>query len=411
MSPVVTIGMPVFQNAATLARAIASVRAQSFTEWRLIITDDGSADGSQCIAAAAAHQDPRIEFLQNPERLGHMNFKVSLALAETDWFVWLAADDYWAPQFIEATFAASSNAPEAVSILPRWAYVGMDGTAPRTLPLDGSRVARVRRFLAGPGGTRMYGLTRRDVLQSAFPRRAFNAYDWYLVLGFLRAGPQIEIPSCLLYRERTSVSAYVETAADQHRGPFRWFPVLRMSLAALLDGRVPLANLGDLVRLNLRKREEYLAYLNPSRFARWIGLWRLLGLPIATTPGKAAYIAAELVKEAPDRRKGAALLLDRLARHGDAAAALSLGKFRRDGVLSGDAVHAFERARQLGDRDASFFLAQARRAELDEMAFWSAVIDAAAAGSAVAKAWLEAARASGEIPTAVAPAVRTWAFR
>jgi len=52
--PVVSVVLPVRNGAATLARAIASVRAQTLRAWELVLVDDGSTDGTAEIAAAAA---------------------------------------------------------------------------------------------------------------------------------------------------------------------------------------------------------------------------------------------------------------------------------------------------------------------------------------------------------------------
>lgn len=408
MTPLVTIGMPVFQNAGTLARAIASVRKQTMADWHLIITDDGSADQTVNIAQAAANEDARIELIRNDLRLGYMNFGVSLKQAKSEWFVWLAGDDFWSPRFLEAALAAADADPESVSVLPRWAYTGMGENAPRTLPLDGPHTTRVRRFLAAPGGTRMYGLTRRSVMQAAFPAKSFNAFDWYLVLGVIRSGRQIELDECLLFRERTPLRTYVETADCASRGIFRWFPILRMSLAAVRDGRVHYANAGDLLRLNLRKYEERLAYLRPVLFAQQLPILRRLGSPIASKPGRAREIAEELVREVPERRSGAARLLARLVGLGEAAAATAIGKARRDGLLPGDSAEAFARGKALGDTDAGYFLAEVQFSggTIGEAVFWAEVIDAATLGSEAARSRLIAARASGELPESADQAFR-----
>ena len=56
-----------FENAAPfLAEAIASVYAQSFSDWELILVDDGSSDGSTGIATAAVKHDPRrVRYVQH----------------------------------------------------------------------------------------------------------------------------------------------------------------------------------------------------------------------------------------------------------------------------------------------------------------------------------------------------------
>ncbi|TCO72045.1 glycosyltransferase family 2 protein [Rhodovulum euryhalinum] len=396
-SPRVTICMPACEAAATLERAVASVRAQTVPDWRLIIADDASTDATWPLARAAAAADPRIEAIRQPARLGSQNFATGLDRAETPFFVWLAADDYWAPRFLEASLAVLEAAPAAVSALPRVRWTGrIDG--PRTDTLAGPAVQRLRRYLAAPGGTRMYGLMRTGVVRAAFPRQAMNAYDWVLMTGVLRAGAQIEVPEPLLFRERTDPLRYAEAVDALHRARlFRRFPVLAMSLAALRAGHIPLANLGDLAALNLRKHEEYLAVMRPGQFARRLRLFRALGLPIAATPGRAADIAGQIARADPGRRSGAGRVLVRLARLGDGAAALELGHLRRAGLLPGDAAAAYRRAGELGLADGWFHEALA-----GGTAQWPRIVGAAHRGSVAARTHLARCRDEGRLPEALA---------
>jgi glycosyltransferase involved in cell wall biosynthesis len=62
--PVVSVVLPVRNGAATLARAVESVRAQTFAAWELVIVDDGSTDGTAEIAAAAARADARVRVVR-----------------------------------------------------------------------------------------------------------------------------------------------------------------------------------------------------------------------------------------------------------------------------------------------------------------------------------------------------------
>ncbi len=317
----VTVGIPACESARTLARAIGSVRAQSCADWRLIVSDDASTDASAAIAANAAAQDARITLRRQPARRGVMNFRDLLEGVETPCFAWLAADDFWAPEFLARTLAALEERGDAVSALPRAAFVGpgTSGRIPDTAALDGPWPDRVRRFLAHPGGTRMYGLMRSKALQAAFPPRAMNAYDWALMLGLLAQGPQIEVPEVLLFREETDWLRYAEVVDESGaRGLYRQFPVLEMSLVALRRGHVPRGARSDLLALNLRKHEEYTAICRPAVFGRRLWFYRRLGLPYATRPDDAAGLMKAVAARGDAARAQAAQTL--LARLKPAAA-------------------------------------------------------------------------------------------
>ena len=59
-SPVLfTVVVPVYEGAATVAWAVESVLAQEFTDWELVVVDDGSTDGSADVARRAAGR-PRV---------------------------------------------------------------------------------------------------------------------------------------------------------------------------------------------------------------------------------------------------------------------------------------------------------------------------------------------------------------
>lgn len=67
-SPLVSVCIPLYNGGPYIREAIESVLAQTLTGWELVITDDGSTDGSSEIAAS--YSDPRIRYVRNPERLG-----------------------------------------------------------------------------------------------------------------------------------------------------------------------------------------------------------------------------------------------------------------------------------------------------------------------------------------------------
>jgi glycosyltransferase involved in cell wall biosynthesis len=60
-----TIGLPFYNNGKTLANAIKSVLMQTYTDWELILVDDGSTDGSYEIAQRIAATDSRIKLVSD----------------------------------------------------------------------------------------------------------------------------------------------------------------------------------------------------------------------------------------------------------------------------------------------------------------------------------------------------------
>jgi glycosyltransferase involved in cell wall biosynthesis len=64
--PLVTVGLPFFDEQAHLGDAIQSVLRQSFTDFELLLVDDGSRDDS--LAVARSFRDPRIQVIADGER-------------------------------------------------------------------------------------------------------------------------------------------------------------------------------------------------------------------------------------------------------------------------------------------------------------------------------------------------------
>ena len=62
--PLVTIVLPVFNAEKTISEIIQSVICQSYSNWELIIVDDGSTDGSRAVIRSFTKNDTRIRYHQ-----------------------------------------------------------------------------------------------------------------------------------------------------------------------------------------------------------------------------------------------------------------------------------------------------------------------------------------------------------
>ena len=96
----VTIIMPTYNSAAYIGEAIASVIRQSYTDWELLVVDDGSTDNSPNIVMEYSKDDPRIHLFFNDHHTGMPSSPRNYALhhAHGRYIAFLDSDDVWLPE-------------------------------------------------------------------------------------------------------------------------------------------------------------------------------------------------------------------------------------------------------------------------------------------------------------------------
>lgn len=109
--PEVSVIMPVYNKAAYLAEAIASVQAQVFTDFELILVNDGSTDGSLSIALEFAGRDPRIRVIDIPNGGVSHARNVGLSHAGGRWIQFLDADDLLEPDYLTEALGVLEEDP------------------------------------------------------------------------------------------------------------------------------------------------------------------------------------------------------------------------------------------------------------------------------------------------------------
>jgi len=101
----VSIVLPTFNRLRYLPEAIASVQAQTFSDWELLVVDDGSTDGTAEYVRALG--DPRIHLILEPHR-GNVAAARNRGLlaARALWVGFLDSDDRWLPEKLAMQLAA-----------------------------------------------------------------------------------------------------------------------------------------------------------------------------------------------------------------------------------------------------------------------------------------------------------------
>jgi len=243
--PTLTIGMPLFNNAATLRTAVDSLLAQSFQDFVLCMSDDGSSDDTVAIANDYCARDPRCRLIRQPVNLNYGNFRVLLQQATSEYFMFAAGDDRWAPTFVERCLDALRRNPSAVCAVSKVHFVLADGRrlpSEATAALVGDPIARLAAYLDDPAdNSRMYGVFRTPGATAAFPQHDHHAYDWTFSAASLLHGDHVEVPEVLMFRDFTPYERYVDYARrDAPPGVHRLFPLARFTWALVVEKRMPL---------------------------------------------------------------------------------------------------------------------------------------------------------------------------
>ena len=281
----VSIIIPVYNRTATLSRAIISVLDQDFTDWELILVDDGSTDGGAeaVLAGGIWGTDSRIQVIRHSANKGAPAARnTGLAAARGALIAFLDSDDEWLPGKLSAQVSALNQAPDRVGalvtgfILHRLATGGRferspaaDGTGLAAL-LDGCTVSPGSTLLARRACFERIGGFAEDL-----PR--FEDWDWLLRLierydldslpqmgavvhlGGFAARARVEEAAALLWQRQRDRIGRLGGAAAQRR--FRASLALECAVAARRTGAPVAAVIAGLTAL----------CFSPARVARLLG--------------------------------------------------------------------------------------------------------------------------------------------
>ena len=114
MRPAVTVVIPTKDRFGLLRTTLASVLAQSGVDVRVVVVEDGGADGT---AGRLSGVDPRVRAVRHPRSLGVARARnTGLAQVDTPWVAFVDDDDLWAPGKLSRQLAAVADDPAC-----RWA--------------------------------------------------------------------------------------------------------------------------------------------------------------------------------------------------------------------------------------------------------------------------------------------------
>lgn len=132
----VSIITPLYNGERFVGQTIESVLAQTYTDWEMIIINDGSKDNSLAVAESYAAKDPRIHVFSQPNSGCAAARNHGLREAQGHYYAFLDSDDYWDPTFLDEqlAFMAEKNAAIVTCCVRRVDEDGIEILRPQIVP-------------------------------------------------------------------------------------------------------------------------------------------------------------------------------------------------------------------------------------------------------------------------------------
>jgi glycosyltransferase involved in cell wall biosynthesis len=114
--PSISIVVPLYNKAPFVARCVASIRAQTFADFEVLVVDDGSTDSSYDDFRRESAHDPRFRVLRQANGGVSRARNAGIEQARSALVAFLDADDEWHPGYLDAIVASSRRHPDAVMV-------------------------------------------------------------------------------------------------------------------------------------------------------------------------------------------------------------------------------------------------------------------------------------------------------
>ena len=118
--PQISVIVPVYKVEKYIHRCVDSILAQTFTDFELILVDDGSPDSCPAICDEYAVKDPRVRVIhqENGGLSAARNAGIDWAFANSDsqWLTFIDSDDWVHPQYLQKLYDAAQSKNVEVSV-------------------------------------------------------------------------------------------------------------------------------------------------------------------------------------------------------------------------------------------------------------------------------------------------------
>lgn len=211
-APLVSIGIPVFNGKADIEKAISNLLEQTYTNFEIVISDNGSTDGTYEIIHRLSRINSRIRIFRSELNRGSIwNFNKVFEESVGKYFMWAAHDDTHDPSFVaECVYAMEADSSVVLCVtqtqmkLQGSERVIWTSTMQSFFGKD-SLHERYRETIRNFPAVGMYGLYRRESLGKTSLLPKVIGGDLLMIQELSMFGKFIEVPKILFtYHGRES---------------------------------------------------------------------------------------------------------------------------------------------------------------------------------------------------------------
>lgn len=202
MNPKVSIIMPCFNAEAHLGTSVESVLKQTFTDWELVMVDDGSTDSTWQTLEKLAATDARIRIFHQANAGAAAARNRALRESHGVYTAFLDADDTWDPEFLEAMVTALDTNSDAGIAYCGWQNTGLGaGRDKPYLPPDYENIDKNESLLRSCPWPIHGALSRSQIIKDAgcFDEKLSSCMDYDLWLRLGTVQRLVRVPRVLAF--------------------------------------------------------------------------------------------------------------------------------------------------------------------------------------------------------------------
>lgn len=200
--PLVSVLIPAYNAAATLAVTLSSVEKQTYPNIEIIVVDDGSTDATADILRHLAERMGRLRFVSIPNGGQAAARNLALSRAEGKYAAPLDSDDIWHPNYLERLVSSLEQAgPAAAMAYAFLRRIDSQGRVTETKPGYAVAPVALNQMLAfNVVGTGSAIVFRTDLARSVggYETRLGGAEDYLMQLRLAARGTVIAVPEYLV---------------------------------------------------------------------------------------------------------------------------------------------------------------------------------------------------------------------